>query len=286
MMDRVDLIIIGAGPAGLMAAIQAKRQGIGFIIFEKSKPGGQALAANLIENFPGILEGIKGVDLMQRFIDQAKAHKIDFCKKEIVSLRKDNDFFQVLTNDLEYSSRCVILATGLIPKTLNVPYENELLGKKVFSYINPEELSHASKEVLVIGGGDAAFDQALNFSRKAVRVTIAMKFSSSRCAPLLLERARLANVDILYAISATEFIDAGDKINAVFSDGSKISADYVITCIGKKTSLDFIDRKLLEDSASGILFAGDCHRGIKRHIAIACGDGTAAAMEASEYLSK
>lgn len=285
-MNKFDVIIIGAGPAGLMAAMQAKRQGLLLEIFEKNKPGGQALAANLIENFPGYPDAIRGPELMQRFVDQVNAHGIKIEREEVLDISKRDEGFIVRTKKGVYGALAVIVASGLNPRRLGIPGEKDLIGKLVFAYENPDELPCHGKSVLIIGSGDAAFDQGLNFSRLASDVAIAMRGDKPRCAPLLLERAKHAKIEILTGYDAKSMKEAAGRVHIEFANGEGFEADLVDVCIGKERTLDFVSAELLDPNVPGVFWAGDCHRDLDRHISIACGDGTAAAMDAAEYVKQ
>ncbi len=284
--NTVDVAIVGAGPAGLMAAMQAKRQGLTVALFERDRPGGQALAANLIENFPGMPDGIRGSDLMQRFIEQVKSHGISIINETVSSVSKSDAYFAIETNRQKLMASAVIIASGLSPKKLNIPGEHELIGDVIFSYDNPDDLQASGKRIVVIGGGDAAFDQALNFSRNASGVTIVMRKDKPKCAPILLERAKRNSIEVLSGYEIQSIEKTADGTLAFFSNDERILTDLVITCIGKEKNFDFIDDELLNSDTEGLFWAGDCHRNMDRHISIACGDGTAAAMQAAEYIRK
>jgi len=298
--ETFDVVVVGAGPAGLMAAMQAKRQGLTVALFERDRPGGQALAANWIENFPGIPEGIRGMDLMQRFVDQVKAHGVEIRREKVmnISLPPHPDplpqgerghtleSFLIKTDKSEIKSTAVIIAVGMIPKRLDIPGENELWGKHIFAYDDPNEIDCRGKQIVVIGSGDAAFDQALNFSRLANEVTIAMRSTKASCAPILLERVKKAKIRILEGHDAESVAQDKSGLLIEFKNGEKLAADIVIECIGKERNFKFIDPDLLDKKVPGMFFAGDCHRNLDRHISIACGDGTAAAMEAHDYIIK
>jgi thioredoxin reductase (NADPH) len=262
----IDCLIVGAGPAGLAAAIQAKRQGLRIVVCEKAAPGGQARAAHWIENLLGFPEGISGKEIAQRFLAQAEVSGIEPLQEEVRAVARAAEGFEVRTDRAVHAARSLIVACGLAPRELQVPGAASLRGRRLFSYVEPEAVPHKGKEVLVIGGGDAAFDQALHFARIARKVTIAMRDRAPRCIPLLAQRA------------AAAFAGEGGP--------AAIRADIVLACIGKEPRTGFLPPELREPGTAGIFWAGDCARGRHRHIAIAVGDGVAAAMAAAEYLKE
>jgi thioredoxin reductase (NADPH) len=211
---------------------------------------------------------------------------VEITPGEVLSVFRENGCFAVKVKDGVYRALSVIIATGLSPKRLGLSGERELFGELVFSYENPEQLPCRNKQVLVIGSGDAAFDQALNFSRFASGVSIAMRSEKPRCAPLLLKRAKIAGVEIFAGCEVVSMKKVSGRLHIDFADGKTRETDLFDICIGKEKNFDFISSDLLVGGVPGIFFAGDCHRDHARHVVIACGDGTAAAMEAAEYLFK
>lgn len=282
-----DCAIVGAGPAGLAAAMQAKRQGMSVAIFERSRPGGQALAANLIENFPGFPGGITGRELMELFTRQAESHGISIEREEVTKAASAGAGFEVRTPARTVHCMTVIVACGLKPKRLGIHGEDELIGRRIFAYVDPSTVDHKDKRVVVIGSGDAAFDQAMNFSKKARSVTITMRSEKPRCIPLLAERAQNAGVSMMHRLVPKAFEEKGCGIFIRFADGGKdrtIACDIAITCVGKEADFDFLSQELRSGAQPGLFFAGDCRRSRQRHIAIAVGEGIAAAMEATDYI--
>jgi thioredoxin reductase (NADPH) len=284
-MNTVDCAIVGAGPAGMACAMQAVRQGIGIALFEKARPGGQALAANRIENYPGFAEGITGRELMEKFIAQVTSQGIAIRHEVVSSVTRPDALFEIETDLGRLESRALVVASGLRPRRLEVPGEEELVDRKLFYYADPAQVPHDGAEIAIIGSGDAAFDQALSFGEKASRVTIAMKYASPRCTAILAGRAKRAGVEVLPERNVVSLGEEGGGIRIEFADGKNLGADIAIVCIGKKRDCSFIDGPLLCDGVPGIYFAGDCHRDRDRHISIAIGDGVASAMKAAEYIT-
>jgi thioredoxin reductase (NADPH) len=282
-MKRVDISIVGAGPAGLACAMQAKRQGLTLAVFERDRPGGQALAAHSIENFPGFPKGIAGRELMERFIEQVLGQGVEITCEEVMCASHTGETFEIETTGGTTSSRVLVVASGLRPKRLGVPGEDELAGSRVFYYAEADRVPHTGKEVLVVGSGDAAFDQALSFSRTAGQVAIAMKYDEPRCNPRLLAKVAENRIDILPSRRVTSIREDGGRLAVAFDEG-EAACDLLVACIGKEQNLDFLDPTLRAGDRPGFYFAGDCWRGRDRHISIAIGDGIAAAMKAVEYI--
>ncbi len=287
-MEQIDCAIIGAGPAGLAAGMQASRQGLSVALFERNRPGGQALAANWIENYPGFPEGITGRELMRCFVQQAAAHRVTVTREEVIAVTREDAGFLVATRNRALHAATVICAAGLAPRLTGVAGEAELIGRRIFAYADPETVPHEGKGVLVIGSGDAAFDQALHFHRRASNVAIAMRSAAPSCAPHLIDQAAAAGIDLISQITLTSVTERGSGILARFErpDGMtcEVRAGAMILCIGKERRLPCIDAGWLEQPPEGFFLAGDCCRGRDRHVAIAAGDGAAAAMAAHARL--
>jgi thioredoxin reductase (NADPH) len=193
--------------------------------------------------------------------------------------------FHIKTNKSSYLARTVIIASGLAPKKLNVPGEKKLSGKNIFYYGSPEYAKGSVKNVLIIGGGDAALDSALGFHKKGKNVTVAMRSRVSKSNPYLQKMFSRSNIVLLPEHEVNFFKKDGSKVVVKFANGKKIRCDLVSICAGKQKNFPFLPDDFLANPPAGLYFAGDCARGRDRHIAIACGDGIAAAMKAGEYLS-
>jgi thioredoxin reductase (NADPH) len=285
----IDCAIVGAGPAGLAAAIQAVRQGLACDVFECAWPAGQLRAARWIENLPGFPEGISGRALAERLVQQAADHHVRIRREAVAQINRVPEGFSVSTEAAAVLARSVIVACGLAPKPLCIPGEERQLSRRLFAYVDPATVDHAGKSVLVIGGGDAAFDQALAFAAGAARVTIAMRGAAPRCIPVLAERAAAAGIEVFPGLAPRSIDEGVDGLRIAFMGGAGpavLRAEIVVACVGKESRLGFLPQELREPDAPGIFWAGDCCRGKHRHIAIAMGDGVAAAMAAFDFLEK
>lgn len=260
-MDHIqDLIIIGAGPAGISAAIHAKRFDFNFSILEKGIPGGQARAANLIENYPG-MPAIPGTVLMDKFVSQLVSLGISIEKNTINKISKENDNYLLTGDNINYTARSVILATGLEPIRLNLKLENE-----IYYYPDPSTIDHEGKSVLIIGSGDAAFDEAISFSKKSASVTITIRGDSPKANKRLIELVKRSQIKVKTNIDESELL--------------KTKADLIVACIGKRQNLDILDKSLqitiYDLRFTGIQLVGDILHPDIRHIAPAVGDGVCA----------
>lgn len=279
-----DCAIVGAGPAGISAAIQCTRQGLATVVFEGNRLGGQVYAADLIENVPGFPGGIRGPELVAKFEEHAKSCSIEIIEASIQNISLTHNHFTLRSSQGEHCARTVIVATGLTPKHLDISGEDMLRGKRVYYYINPNEVTCPGSRVTIIGSGDAAFDQALNFARTGKHVTIAMKYDKPRCLPILVHRALKAGIEVVSSFEANKLEETVDGIRIHGSHDMHVDTDIVVVCIGKKPSTNFLD-SMSTDDTRGLFCAGDCHRGKNRHIAIACGDGVACAIKAVHFIA-
>jgi thioredoxin reductase len=293
-MKAENVIIIGAGPAGLATAFQLKRYGIHPLLFERAKVGGLLLNANLVENYPGFPQGIPGTDLVSLFALQAQHLNIDVIYEEVIELSYDQDLFQARTAQKNYLSRVAVIASGTKPLhfiDLTIP---KVLTELVF-YEVYDLLQAAGKSVVIVGSGDAAFDYALNLSKKN-QVIILNRSEEPKCLPLLWERVQKVPA-ISYQAQAVicqlkKSPQGGILIECLSPAGDKqFQADYLVGAIGREAKLDFLSEafheqgKVLEEQ--GVLYLiGDVKNGIYRQTSIAVGEGILAAMKICRQLKE
>lgn len=294
MIRTEDVIIIGAGPAGLSTALQLKRYGITPLLLEAGEMGGLLRNANLVENYPGFPRGITGSDLVELFIEQAKNASISVTKGKVVNLAHDGMLFQVSTENERYASRIVVLASGTKPKTFSDMQVPSALEKKVHYEVYP--LLHlVGRHLTIVGAGDAAFDYALSLGKNN-QITILNRGEKIKCLPLLWERAALSpNITYLEKtrlVEISESPDNGIRLNCISPEGAlQLSTDYLIGAIGREAQIDFIpdhsqeSYQILENQ--GMLYQiGDVCNGIYRQTSIAVGQGILTAMKIYRYLKE
>jgi thioredoxin reductase (NADPH) len=293
-MTLEDIIIIGAGPAGLAASIQLKRYGFNPLIFEQGEVGGLLKNANWVENYPGFPAGISGTDLVQLFKQQAERISVRIFFEEAVKLDYKRRAFQVFTRSQIFQSRIAVIATGTKPWLLKDFVIPETLRDRIAYEIYP--LLHLKgQHVVIIGAGDAAFDYALNLCKKNT-ITILNRTDQVKCLPLLWERAG-ASSNIKYCpqsriLKLTSMPNQQMMIEFDCPGGNcAIIADYLIGAIGREPRLDFISPSLLKKTSEleelGLLyFIGDVKNSAYRQTAIAAGDGLLAAMKIYCFLKE
>ena len=284
-MQIEEVIIIGAGPAGIATAIQLKRYGIESFVLEKSHIGGLLVNANLVENYPGFPQGIPGAELVKLFKAQLKEVGVAVHFSEVLHLDHQESFI-VETEEGKLYSRIAVIASGTRPRYFTDVEIPPQAMERIFYEVHPIA-DIKGKRIVIIGAGDAAFDYALNLGRRN-KVTILNRGQSKRCLPLLWERAE-KSTQITYrentAIAAIKSSRDGLLLSAESPAGKwELAADYVIFAIGRVRQVDYFSERLMEKTSElegqGLLYlVGDVKNGIFRQASIAVGDGVRAAME-------
>jgi thioredoxin reductase len=282
----VDVLIIGAGPAGLAAALQLKRYGVDIALIERTRAGGLLNNANLVENYPGFPGGITGEELIKLFTDQVTQSGVKISYDEIQSLDYSDNCFKAVGRGRSYLAPMAIVASGTkgkLPERIVIP---ATIKDKVMTEILPIK-NTGSKRIVIIGAGDLAFDYALNLGRKNA-VAILNRFEEMKCLPLLQDRIR--NLSSVKYQNQTRLVDiqAGENGEIILDTNTpggrqQFSCDYLIFAIGREPCTDFFSedlRKYRTDLEQNGIFhlIGDVGNGIFRQAAIAVGDGIECAM--------
>ncbi len=293
-MDNFQVVIIGAGPAGLAAAMQLKRHGIDPLVLERKLVGGLLLNANCVENYPGFVGGISGPELVSLFKDQAEGLGVVIEQEEVLSSSFEDNYFRIVTNKRELKSHLLIAGSGTKPRKITDDLYSEDWGRSLFYEVYPL-IEEKDKEIVIIGAGDAAFDYALNLSCYN-RVTILNRGSKIKALPLLFDRIK-DNKAIRY-LTNTEITSVSktptDKLNISIKSTSperSIECDYLLAAIGREPEYSFADPsiideldKLLKDHK--LFLIGDLQNGSFRQTTIAVADGIRAAMLIAQILEK
>ncbi len=281
-----DVAIIGAGPAGVAASIFLKRADFDIILFEKNMVGGLLHNANLVENYPGFPRGVKGYELCNLMNAQLSRWNIRPTKEEVNKINFENDGFVLTTKNSQDKFRCVILATGTMPKKLGLSGEVKLFGKSVFYEV--KDLLPRIKpgdSCIVIGGSDAAFDYSLNLFEKQASVEVFYRSKKPKCLPLLLERVKkCSNINLHPSSIPLEIVYKNEKAEVSFKPNNKSEADFVLIACGREPNEELLSDGFKEKNISGFYIAGDVKTGKFRQTGIAVGEGIHAAMRIEEYL--
>ena len=307
MSERYDVIIIGAGPAGLAAAIYTGRARLNTLVIEKAIPGGQILVTDWIENYPGFPDGIAPFDLMDSFRRQAEKFGAKIVMDEVRAIRSDpanSGDWLVTSGTGEHGTRSIILTMGANYRRLNLPREAELIGKGVSYCATCDGPFFRGLEVAVVGGGDTALQEAEYLTKFAKTVHLIHRRDKLRGTAILQERI-FANAKIaIHWDSVIESINGGNQLAGVILKNVKTGEAAPLAIEGLFVSIGVdpangLGRGLVElnewgeivvndkmaTSAPGIFAAGDLIDAAPHQVATAVGTGVHAAISANEYLA-
>ena len=293
-MDTYPIVIIGAGPAGLAAAMQLQRQGYTPLVLERKQVGGLLLNANWVENYPGFVNGITGPELGRLFADQAVRLGIEVLEEEVIKARFEAGVFRIVTDRREFKSQILVAGTGTKPRKLADELFQGKLDGKVFSEVYPL-LGKKGMQIVIIGAGDAAFDYALNMSKNN-QVIVLNRGSKIKALPLLFERIRTEpNIQYLPDTEVIRVIGSDSGRLKIYTKGPDqdpvMECDYLLPAIGREPDYSFADPsimetkdKLLKDQK--LFLIGDLQNGSFRQTSIAVADGIRTAMIIDQILEK
>lgn len=303
-----DVIIVGAGPAGLTAAVYAGREGLETLVIEKGALGGQAGSAQMMENFPGFDEGISGDEFARRLGIQARRFGAEILQAtEVKSLRRDGRYICVTVSDgTEYTAQAVLIASGARYRWLNVPGEDKLIGSRIHFCAVCDGAFYKGKEVLVIGGGNSGFQEGLFLTRFARKVTI-VEFEPQVKASRILQKKVAEKGEMMQVITnhaVKEFRQRDSQLEAVIVEDRATGAleewhpDGVFVFIGLSPNSAFLPPEVERDrfgfvttgpgfmtTLPGVFAAGDVRQASTKQAAVAVGEGAAAALMIREYLA-
>ena len=302
-----DLIIVGGGPAGLMASIYAAREGLGTLIVERSGIGGQAGITQEIENYPGFPEAISGAEVSDRLRLQAERFGVEIlAAQEVSKLAEDGKHLSVhVQAGEEYCSSAVILATGASYRRLDVPGEEDFIGAGVHFCATCDGPFYKGQDIVVVGGGNSGFQEGLFLTRFANSVTILERSKQPRASVALQEKvARREDMRVFTETAVQEFRGKSRLESIVVKDLAtgetrEMRPGAVFVFIGllpnthflkgtiELDQYDFIATKPnLETSLPGVFSAGDCRVGSTKQVVSAMGEGATAALMVREYLER
>ena len=299
MAEKTEIAVIGAGPAGMAAAIYMHRAGFDPLILERGTPGGLLRNANLVENYPGFPGGIKGPDLADLFVNQMSSVGVRIARERVNRVMKKGDAFNLETDATSYTTRAVIIASGTRPKEIHLGGDKRLAENGVFYEIWGTPLADVhGKRIAAIGGGDAAFDYALNLQTRGNSVVIISR-KEPHCLPLLKARAETSGINTIAGIRADSVAKSPRGMVLKCKRGKDqlvFPVDYILAACGRLPNTEFLAGSLRksvlrstsipETGVPGLFVAGDVVRGRHRQTGIAVGDGIRSAMLAEDYLKK
>lgn len=303
MSTQCDTVIIGAGASGLTAGIYASRANMHTVLVEKFAPGGQAALTAFVENYPGFPDGVSGFELMDKMRTQAAGFGLEVQTAEVKAIDRRGGSFILDTTTGEISAHTIIIATGVRPRKLAVPGEDELFGKGVSTCATCDGAFYRDMEVAVIGGGDSAMDEGIYLTRFASKVHIIHRRDRFRAIRSLVQKAEAHPKITFHLDSVVSSIDGEGSVEGLTIRNVKTNAESTLPVKGvflyvglipntelfrgfvDMTDQGFIttDRDLMT-SVPGVFAAGDVRDTPFRQIITAASDGALAAHSAGKHL--
>ncbi len=277
------IAIIGLGPAGISAAIQLHRYGFRPRIFEPSASPGLLRNANSVENYPGFPSGITGPGLYNYFRQQLASYSPDIVQKRVTRIVADEEMFIVDSGDSTGRFKYVILATGTQSVKLDIPHPPHRVFYEVV------EVPDKFNKIIIAGGGDAAFDYALNLKKRGKDVSIICRSAQPKCLGLLEKRCQDTGIQVTPGTALLAANETESGLALELEHGGRANADALLCALGRVPVVDMLDddlQKTLDTGGNiaGLFPAGDVKNGNMRQVGIAVGDGLKAAMRIKELI--
>jgi len=298
-----DLIIIGAGPAGLTAGLYAARGRLNTLLLERLAPGGQILTTDWVENYPGFPDGISGFELMEKMKTQTEHFGLPIRMEEVIGLELHPEKKVVITHKERLEAKALILTLGATPKKLGIEGEELLIGKGVSYCATCDGPFYRDQEVAVIGGGDTALEEALFLTRFADRIHLTHRRDRLRAVKLLQDRAMAEEkIEIIWdtvpvRILGMSSVEGIELKNVKTGEISRREVQGVFVFIGTQPNSDVINGMVKQDekgfvitdekmetSIPGVFAAGDIRSKALRQVSTAVGDGANAAFFAERFI--
>jgi thioredoxin reductase (NADPH) len=304
MNDSFEAVVIGGGPAGLTAGIYLMRAGIKTILLERQLLGGAPMNTDHIENYPGFPDGISGRELMGRMAEQARNVGLQITEfSQADSVETKGSSFVTRTDKESYESAGLILATGTEPTKLNIPGEDVFVGRGISYCATCDGMFFRGLEVAVVGGGDAAFSEALSLANIVERVYIVHRRDQFRAQQILQDRVRKNNKMEFLLNKVPVRVNGGDQVESmtlrdtVTSVESELRVSGIFFYVGSKPDTALLGSLVDRDGAGfvitdgglatktpGLFVAGDARKTALRQISTAVGDGALAAVNLEKHI--
>lgn len=294
----IDTIIIGGGPAGLTAALYTLRSGISVTLIEQGAPGGQLLKTERIDNYPGFIEGITGMNLATNMFGQVAAFSnFNYVTGQVLEVAKDKDLITVKTDSGLLEAKTLIIASGGTPRLLQIPGEDTFSGRGVSYCAICDGFFFKGKDVAVIGGGYTAVEDALYLSGIANKVHLVHRRETFRANPLLVAKLK-EKENIYFHLNETPLEILGTtKVEKLVLKKETLNLNGIFVAIGQDTNVSFLgdlidlsDNKGIlvnlkgETNVSGIYACGDVTEKILKQVSTAVGDGAVCGQEVCRFL--
>jgi thioredoxin reductase (NADPH) len=303
MPEPRKVIIIGSGPAGLTAAVYTARANLEPLMIEGIEAGGQLMLTTEVENYPGFIDGIMGPELMDRMRKQAERFGTEIVTDNVTNVDLSKRPFEVSTSSETYLAHSVIISTGATARMLNIPGERELVGHGVSTCATCDGFFFRDQNILVVGGGDSAMEEANFLTRFASKVTIVHRRDSLRASKIMQERAfENPKIDFIWDSELSEVLGDGKVTgarvkNLKTGETTDVEATGIFVAIGHDPQSTLFDGQLelingyirtngsdTETSVPGVFAAGDVVDFRYRQAITAAGMGCQAAIDAERYL--
>lgn len=291
-----DIIIIGAGPAGMTSAIYAKRAGYNPLVLEKNTYGGQIINSSEVANYPGIKK-IDGYTFATKIYEQLKELEIAIKHEEVINIKKNDKTINVITNKNEYECKSVIIATGLTKRKLNIENEEKLIGKGISYCATCDGAFFKENDVAVVGGGNTALEDAIFLSNYCKHVYLINRTENFKAEKSLLDSFKQKNNTEIITSANVKKLVGKEKLEKIELDNGKIlNISGLFIAIGQipNCNFDIVEKengfiKSNEECTTnipGIFVAGDIRNKSVRQIVTSVSDGAVAAINAVKYIEK
>ena len=301
-----NVVIIGSGPAGLTAALYAARADLKPLVFEGIASGGQLMITTDVENYPGFPDGIMGPELMDRFRKQAERFGARLMATDVTEVDFSKRPFTVSVGADVHETESVIIATGATARFLGVPGEEQLIGRGVSACATCDGFFFRDKEILVIGGGDSAMEEALFLTKFASKVTIVHRRDEFRASRIMATRAiEHKKIEVVWNATVDEVLGESGVTGVILRDTitdetTQVATDGVFVAIGHVPNTTLFEGKLDLDqkgyidlpgpgtmtNVEGVFVSGDVADTVYRQAVTAAGTGCAAAIDAARWLEE
>ena len=301
-----NVVIAGSGPAGLTAAIYTARADMNPLVLEGPIPGGQLIVSNEVENYPGFTESISGIELLEQFRKQAERFGSRFKSESVEEVKRRDDIFEISTGSQTITTRSLIIATGAQARRLPIPTERKFYGKGVSGCATCDGVFFRDKEILVVGGGNTAMQDAVFLTRFACKVTIVHRRDYLRAAAIEVERAK-KEPKIEWMIPwIVEEILGNDSVAGAILRNPQTNQEHRIQCGGifvaighdpqtkifnglvktDKNGFIQVEAGSTKTSMPGVFACGDVRDLVYKQAVVAAGHGCMAAIDVKHYLER